>query len=75
MLLADPSFGNLVVRDFLFQSIWKDIALVIEQRQGGPIPAKLSVKESDASVLATQDALRSFMQQGGFILEVNPDEF
>jgi len=75
VFLSDPAFGNLVVRDFLFEAMWDDIVLVIGQRPGGPVPARLSITGSEAGALGTQDALRTFMQQGGFPLEFSPDEF
>ena len=76
VILADPSFGNLLTPDFLFQSIWQDIALVIEGNGHGPIPAKLNVDVSDFHVAGTQEALSSFLQ-GDFLngIEVDPDEF
>lgn len=76
VVLADPAFGNLVVRDFLFQSMWQDIALVIQRQGGAPAPAELSVTDDEAATIPeTSDALRTFMQQRGFQLEVTPDEF
>lgn len=76
VILADPSFGNLLAPDFLFQSIWQGIALAIERKENGPIPAKLNVDVSEFHVADTQEALRTFLQ-ADFLngIEVDPDEF
>jgi predicted double-glycine peptidase len=75
VFLADPAFGNLIVRDFLFQSIWQGIVLVIEQQPGRPVPGKLMVTEGNALPFPTTGAFHTLMQQPELILEVNPDEF
>lgn len=78
VVLADPAFGNMLVPDFLFESIWKDIALVITKdgKSFAPGVARLAISEHDAYVTAeTPEALRSFLQQNQFMFEVDPDEF
>lgn len=78
VVLADPAFGNLLVPDFLFESIWKDIALVITKdgKSQAPGAAHLTIAETDAYTVAeTPEALRSFLQQNQFMIEVDPNEF
>ena len=74
VVLADPAFGNLLVRDFLFCSVWKDVALVIKRDGVGLISTPLTIAEGDALVVDTKDALRNFVQPSSYI-EMRADEF
>jgi len=76
VVLADPSFGNLLVPDFLFQKVWQGVALAIERREKGlPIPASLAVTEGDFRMAETPDALRLLLQRGDFHNMGHPNEF
>ena len=73
VVLADPSFGNLLVPDFVFENVWQRIALVIERDGPTPPPAELSV--SDPYMAETPEALRAFLRRVDVHHVIRADEF
>ncbi len=73
VVLADPSFGNIMVPDFVFQDVWQNIALVIEWNGPTLPPAELSV--SDPYMAETPEALRAFLRSVDVHNVIRADEF
>jgi predicted double-glycine peptidase len=75
VLLADPSFGNIVLVRDDFDRIWQGIALVLSRGDRDGRGSRLEPVDEDVERMDQPEAFRTFNTRQSFHSVLQPDEF
>ena len=74
VVLADPAFGNTLVKDDEFQRMWGGVALVLEKDGEHHFPSQLDITEDDLPIAETDGSLRA-LNRATIPPVIEPDAF
>lgn len=76
VVLADPAFGNILLKADDFQAFWQGVALVLKKDGKERAPSRLSVHQDDLTTTQIQDSMHSKLGRDAVVYSVmGPDEF
>lgn len=75
VVLADPAFGNLLLRDEEFKTFWQGVALVLRKNGKERARSLLTIRQDDLTMIQRREAAQS-LNRGAIVYTVmGPDEF
>ena len=73
VIIADPSFGNTLLKAGTFEAIWQQVALVVRKPGQEDVPGKLSV--ADEELVVVGEGQINTLNRNAIQVGIGPNEF
>ena len=75
VVLADPAFGNILLRDEEFKTFWQGVALVLRKNGKERARSLLTIRQDELTMIQRREAVQSLNRGAIVYTMMGPDEF